>query len=182
MALETGVSLLLQRQRGLWKRLRSAPLSRYLLLGGRALSGAFIALLILLSGFVFARIVFGVRIEGSFAGFMGVCVSCALMSSAFGLLVAAFGKTPEATRGIAIFAALMMVMLGGAWVPSFIFPPWLQKATLFIPTRWAVDGLDAMSWRGLGFSSALGPIAVLLAFTALFGILAVVRFRWEAEN
>ena len=84
------------------------------------------------------------------------------MTSSFGLLIAAIGKTPEATRGLAIFATLIMVMLGGAWVPSFVFPQWLQTATLVVPTRWAVDGLDAMTWRGLGFEAAIGPIAALL--------------------
>ena len=75
-----------------------------------------------------------------------------------------------------------MVMLGGAWVPTFVFPQWLQKLTVVIPTRWAMDGLDAMSWRGLGFSAALPPIGVLLLFTLLFGVVAVMRFRWKAEG
>jgi ABC-2 type transport system permease protein len=181
MALDMGISVLTQRQRGLWKRLRAAPLSRHLLLMSRALSGTIIALMILLAGFAFGRVVFGVRIEGSLVGFLAVCVACALMASGFGLLVAALGKTPEATRGLAIFVTLIMVMLGGAWVPSFIFPPWLQKFTLVIPTRWAVDGLDAMTWRGLGVGAAIGPVGVLLTFAILFGVLATARFRWDAD-
>jgi ABC-2 type transport system permease protein len=182
MGIDTGIAMLLQRQRGLWKRFRAAPLSRSLLLGSRALSSAVLSMLILIVIFAFARLVFGVRIEGSMAGFIGVCVAFSLMTAAFGLLVAALGKTPEATRGLAIFITIVMVMLGGAWVPSFIFPQWLQNATLVIPTRWAMDGLDAMVWRGLGFSAAVGPIAVLLVSALLFGALAVARFRWEAEG
>ena len=92
---------------------------------------------------------------------------------------AAIGKTPEATRGLAIFATLVMVMLGGAWVPSFIFPPWLQTASLIVPTRWAVDGLDAMTWRGLGIEAAIVPTLVLLGFAVLFAGLTLARFRWE---
>ena len=42
-----------------------------------------------------------------------------------------------------------------------------------------MDGLDAMTWRGLGLGAALAPAGVLLAFAALFGALAVARFRWE---
>ena len=72
-----------------------------------------------------------------------------------------------------------MVMLGGAWVPSFIFPAWLQQVTVVIPARWAVDGFDAMMWRGLGLQAAVMPTAVMLGFAALFGALAVARFRWE---
>lgn len=181
MSIDMGISILTQRQRGLWKRLRAAPLSRHILLLSRALSGTVIALLILLAGFAFGRVVFGVRIEGSLVGFLGVCLASALMASGFGLLIAALGKTPEATRGLAIFATLIMVMLGGAWVPAFIFPGWLQKLTLVVPARWAVDGLDAMTWRGLGAGAALGPIMVLVAFAAIFGSLAIARFRWDVE-
>ena len=47
--------------------------------------------------FTFGALVFKVRIAGSFPGFIGVCVASALMSSCFGLLIAAIGKTPEAT-------------------------------------------------------------------------------------
>jgi ABC-2 type transport system permease protein len=182
MGLDVGVRLLLLRQSGLWQRLRAAPLSRSLLLGSRATSAAMIAGFILLVLFGFARVVFGVHIEGSFVGFLGVCAAFSLMTAAFGLMVAALGKTLEATRGYAIMATLIMVMLGGAWVPTFVFPQWLQKSTVIVPTRWAMDGLDAMTWRGLGLSAAVGPIAVMLLFTLLFGVLAVTRFRWEAEG
>ncbi len=181
MGLDVGIALLTLRQSGLWQRLRAAPLSRTMLLGSRTVSASLIAGFILLVLFVFARVVFGVHIRGSFAGFVGVCASFSLMTAAFGLMVAALGETVEATRGYSIMATLIMVMLGGAWVPTFVFPPWLRKLTVVVPTRWAMDGLDGMIWRGLGFSSALAPIGVLLLFTLLFGVLAVMRFRWSTD-
>jgi ABC-2 type transport system permease protein len=150
-------------------------------IASRAASAAIIAMLILAVVFTFARLVFGVKIEGSLAGFAGVCAAFAIMTAAFGLLIAMIGKTPEGTRGISILVTLILVMLGGSWAPTFIFPQWLQKITVAIPTRWAVDGFDAMIWRGLDFSAALGPIGALLGFAVLFGAIAVWRFRWEAE-
>jgi ABC-2 type transport system permease protein len=181
MGIDAGMVVLTQRRSGLWKRLQAAPLSRYTIIGSRAASAAIVAIVIMLTVFGFARVVFGVRIEGSFAGFLGVCVAFAIMTATFGLLVAVLGKTPEATRGIAILVTLILVMLGGSWVPAFIFPQWLQKVSFAVPTRWAVDGLDAMVWRGSGFDAALGPIGALLAFAVLFGVIAVWRFRWEAS-
>jgi ABC-2 type transport system permease protein len=182
MGLDVGVRLLLLRQSGLWQRLRAAPLSRSMLLGSRAVSAALISAFILFVLFAFARLVFGVHIRGSFVGFLGICVAFSLMTAAFGLLVAALGKTVEATRGYAVMATLLMVMLGGAWVPTFVFPQWLRTMTVVIPTRWAMDGLDGMTWRGLGLSAAYAPIAVMLGFTLLFGLAAVMTFRWEAES
>jgi ABC-2 type transport system permease protein len=182
LGIDVGIGLLQQRQRGLWKRFRAAPLSRAALLGSRALSAAILAFFVVLVNFLFAGIVFGVRVEGSLAGFLGVSAAFSIMTAGFGMLIAALGKTPEATRGLSIFATLIVVMLGGAWIPMFLFPQWLQKFTVLVPTRWAMDGFEAMTWRGLPLSAAWAPIGVLLLFALLFGGLAVARFRWEVEG
>jgi len=178
-AVDLGIGILLDRQRGVWKRIRSAPISRALLLTGKAASGTIITLLTLLVSFAFAMLVFKVRIEGSVLGFLGVSVACALMATTFGLLIAAVGGTPAATRGVATFAVLVVVMLGGAWVPTFIFPGWLQQLTMVVPVRWAMDGLDGMTWRGLPLAAAIAPTVVLLGFSVLFGVLALLKFRWN---
>ena len=178
-AIDLGIGILLERQRGLWKRLRSAPISRLQLLLGKVASGTVIALVSLVVSFAFAILVWGVRIDGSVVGFIGVAAACALMASSFGLLLASLGRTPNATRGMAILATLIMVMLGGAWVPTFVFPAWLQQLTVVVPTRWAVDGLDAMTWRGVGAAGAVMPVLVLLGFAIAFGAIAVARFNWE---
>jgi ABC-2 type transport system permease protein len=174
-----GIEMLLERQKGLWKRVRSAPVSRTTLLTAKAASGTLISLMTLWVSFAFAMIVFKVRIEGSVLGFAGISLGVATMAASFGLLVAALGNTPASARGVTTFAILIMVMLGGAWVPAFVFPAWLQQFTLIVPVRWAVDGFDAMTWRGIGLSGAAMPIAVLAAFTIVFMTIAATRFRWE---
>jgi ABC-2 type transport system permease protein len=182
MAIDAGISVLLARKQGIWKRLLAAPIGLNTLIVARALSCALIAFVVTALIYVVAVVVFKVQILGSMLGLAAVALSFALMTASFGLLIAAFGKTPEAARGISIFATLIMVMLGGAWVPSFMFPQWLQSITLYIPTRWAVDGFDAMTWRGLGFDAALPNVGVLLAFTAVFSILALWRFNANKEQ
>lgn len=182
MGIDVGIGMLLDRQRGLWKRFASAPLSRWTLLGSRMLSATLIAMLVLGVVFAFARLVFGVKIEGSLPGFIAVCAAFGLMTSSYGLLIAALGRTPQAARGLSILATLMMVMLSGAWVPSFLFPAWLQKAAQAVPARWAMDGLDGMTWRGLGLGEAVMPVLVLVGFSGLFTLVAVMRFRWADDG
>ena len=179
MGIDFGVGLLLARRMGLWKRLRAAPISRRLLIGSGIVSCTMIAIMVMCVIYAVALAFFGVRIEGSIAGFIGVMGAFGFLTATFGLLIAAIGKTPEATRGLATLATLLMVMLGGAWVPSFVFPEWLQTISLAVPTRWAIDGLAAMTWRGLGFEAAMAPIGVMLAFSAVFAVIAIWRFDWE---
>ena len=179
LGVDIGIGLLTMRQLGLWKRLRAAPLSKLQLLGSRLASCALIAFAVFVFLFTVAIAGFGVRVQGSLPGLLLIMAAYGLMTASFGLMLAAIGRTPEATRGLAILATLLMVMVGGAWVPSFIFPPWLQTVSAFTPTHWAVEGLDAMSWRGLPFSAALLPTGALLGFTLLFGCFAMWRFSWD---
>jgi len=179
MGIDLGVAVLLMRRMGLWKRLRAAPISRRQLLGSRILSGTIIASVLMAGIYAAGIAIFGVRVDGSWLGLALVIIAFGCLTSSFGLLIASVGRTPEATRGIAILATLLLVMLGGAWVPTFIFPEWLQTVTLFIPTRWAVDGLEAMTWRGLGLETALPAVAVMLTYSVAFAGIAVACFRWE---
>jgi ABC-2 type transport system permease protein len=177
--IDAGILLLLTRQRGIWLRLRSAPLRRAEFMVARALATALISAFQFVVIYLAAVLVFGVRIQGSATGFVAVAIAFCLLNAAFGLLLATLGRSAATTRGIAIMVTLLLVMVGGAWVPAFIFPRWLQAASLYTPTRWAVDGLDAMTWRGLPLHAAWAPVAVLLLSALVCLVLAIARFRWE---
>jgi ABC-2 type transport system permease protein len=179
MSIDAGIALLLMRQEGMWRRLRAAPLSRAVLLGSRVAGTMLIAIMILAVVYLAARLVFDVRIAGSVPGFAMVACAFALLAATTGLMIASLGRSVAATRGVAMFSVLILVMLGGAWVPSFLFPEWLQHVTEFVPTRWAVDGLDAMTWRGQPLQDAFKPTVILVGWSVLFALIAVWRFDWE---
>jgi ABC-type Na+ efflux pump permease subunit len=177
--IDAGVLLLLTRQRGIWQRLRSAPLRRSEFMLARALATTLISLFQFTLIYLAAALVFKVRIEGSWLGFIGVGIAFCLLNAAFGLMLATLGRSASTTRGFASMATLLLVMIGGAWVPAFVFPRWLQNASLYAPTRWAIDGLDGATWRGLPFNSAVLPITVLVGSAAVCLAVAIWRFRWE---
>ena len=176
--IDAGILLLMARERGIWQRLRSAPLSKAEFLLARTIATTLIGLFQFTLIYT-AAIAIGVHIGGSVLGFAALAVALCLLNATFGLMLASIGGSAAATRGIAVLATLVLVMLGGAWVPSFVFPKWLQQASLVLPTRWAVDGLDAMTWRGLGLHAAAAPVAVLGTTAMLCLAIAIWRFRWE---
>ncbi len=179
---DLAMGLLRERESGWFKRLRSAPLTRGSVLISKGTAYAVVAVMSLSGCFAFAMAVFGVRIQGSGLGFLLCLVLTSMMSSSLGLMLAAVGKTQGGTRSISIAVILVLVMLGGAWMPTFIFPSWLQTISLFTPTRWAIDAFDAMTWRGLGLEALIGPAAAMLGWTALFSGIALWKFRWESEG
>ena len=92
---------------------------------------------------------------------------------------AAVGKTAQASRGLAILAVLILVMLGGAWVPSIAFPPLVRRLIVADPVRWSVDGFDGVLWQAPFAPSPAAAVAALVVFAGLFLTLALKFFRWE---
>jgi ABC-2 type transport system permease protein len=180
-SIEAAMGVMRERKQGIWKRLRATPVSPFMLLMARILSGSIRALSILFVVLGFGALVFHMNVSRNLPGLAVICLAASVMASAFGLFVAALGRNEQQSRGLAIFIVLSMTMLGGAWFPSFLMPDWVQKVSMIVPVKWAVDGLDAMTWRGGDISVALTSVGALLVFALAFGLVALTRFRWDAE-
>lgn len=180
--INAAMAILTDRRKGIWRRLRASPVGLGEMLAGKALSSALISAVVLLGVLGFGMLVFHMRVAGSWLGLGLVVAAAALMTAAFGLLVASLGRTEEQSRGLSTLAVLTMVMLGGAWFPAFLMPDWVQALSRLVPVRWALDGLDGALWRGWGLAQTLAPVAALLAFTLVFGAVAAFRFRTMPET
>lgn len=104
--------LLLLRDRGIWQRLRSAPLTKSDFLVAKTLATMIIDLFQTAVIYAAAMAIFGVRISGSVAGFVAIAVVLCFLNAPFGLRLAALGRSAPATRGIAVLVTLLMVMIG----------------------------------------------------------------------
>ena len=181
--MDSGLMLLRERRQGIWRRLCAAPLTLTTLLTGKALATAVVALLQIAATFGFGRLAFGVTITGSLAGFALLAAAAALLSAATGLLVAALGGEEGRARSVAILAILILSMLGGLWLPSFLLPEWVRRAALALPTTWAARGFEGVSWQGMGFLAAARCAGVMAGFSALFLAVALWGFaRAEARR
>ena len=178
-AIDFAIGMVRDRRLGLWKRLRAAPISRLMLLGSRWISSTLIGLVVLSAVLAFGAMLYGIRVNGSTVGFLLLAVASSLMVAAFGLLIAALGRTEGQCRAFAVPAVLTMSFLGGAWIPTFMMPAWVKPISQFLPTRWAVDGFDLVTWRGLGLVETLPSLGVVLLFALIFAGFALARFRWE---
>jgi len=173
--MESGLLLLRERQRSLWLRLRAAPVPLWTVLVGKTLSTGSIALLQVLVTFAFGYLVFDVRVSGSWIGFALLAIGVSFLAAATGLLVAAIGGTEARARNVCILVILGVSMLGGLWLPSFVLPSWARDLALSLPTTWAMRGLDAVTWQGQGFLTAVPSIGMVSVFSAVFLSVAVAR-------
>ncbi len=170
--MDSGLLLLRERRQGIWRRLRAAPVPLAVLLAGKVVATTLVALLQVAVTFGFGWLVFGVTVNGSPTGFVLMALTAALLSATTGLLVAGLGGNEGRARSIAILVILMLSMLGGLWLPSFLLPGWVQRLSLALPTTWAVRGLEGVAWQGMGFGPALRCAGILLGFCGAFLVVA----------
>ena len=78
-----------------------------------------------------------------------------------------------------MLAANALAALGGCWWPIEITPAWMQFVQKLIPTGWTMDALHKLISFQADASSVIPNIAMLLAAAAVFGGMAVRRFRYE---
>ena len=104
----------------------------------------------------------------------------AIMSAAFGLMLATLTKTERSAGSIGTLASLTLAPLGGCWWPLFILPKWMQSLAKISPHGWANTGFNKLMLFGADFGDVVPEMLALVGFAVLFGIIAVWRFRTSA--
>lgn len=74
---------------------------------------------------------------------------------------------------------LGLSVVGGLWIPSAVFPGWLRAVSEWTPSH----RFGQLGWSiADGALPRAGTVAVLAAWTALFGAYAVYAYRRSART
>ena len=103
-----------------------------------------------------------------------------LIAVAIGMVIVAFAGSSYEAGAASTLVIVPTCMLGGCFWPAELMPDMMQKASYFVPQRWALDAIQALQ-RGADFSDVVGNLAVLLAFAAALFAISAYRFR-VADN
>ncbi len=170
-----GVSLAMERENGLLTLKRALPMPSGAYLLGKMLmamlaAGVVIVLLLALAvGFAHVQVSATQALALLATGMFGVLPFCAL-----GMLVGTLVKG-QGAPGVINIVYLPMSFLSGLWIPLSMLPAVLQR----IAPVWPSAHLHLIALQALGVRhSGIGLHgAVLLAYTAMFFLLAARRLR-----
>ncbi len=155
------VSIVTEKTKGTYTRLRIAPISRTQILAGKGLA-CFITIISVSSILLLlGKIAFDVRLDN--LPFLAI----ALFSSAFcfvGLMmfISVIGKTEQSVGGAGMAIMLIMSITGGGMIPLFAMPKWMITVSNFSFVKWGIVSLEGAIWRGYSFNEMMLPVGVLL--------------------
>jgi ABC-type multidrug transport system permease subunit len=128
--------------------------------------------------FGFARLAFGVRIQGPLLAVIVLVLAGALSFAGLGLLCAARATNTETVNGLVNLATLPMFVCSGVFFPASRFPDFLQLPIRLLPLTAFNDALRAVVNEGAGLAAAGTELGILAAWGLATFAAALAWFRW----
>jgi len=176
-----GAQIVRERQNHTLERLMASSANRAAILGGMFAGTAAKGLVQIVIFWTMGVLVFKINLGAAPAAVILISVLTILQASAFGLMLSAFVKTERSASSIGVLTSLILAPLGGCWWPLFITPQWMQFIAKFTPHGWATTGFNKLLVFGADFKAVVPEMLVLAAFALAFGLVAVIKFRTEAD-
>lgn len=170
--------LLEEREKGTLARLMAAPVSRTAVLAGKLLLSVFVGVVSMALLMAAMALLFDAR-WGDPAGVALVVLAGVLAATALMAAVAAFADGYESAGNRQAVVAIVLGALGGAFFPVARLDGPMGEISKVSPHYWFLQSLSDLS-GGASVGDVLPGVAVLAAFAAVAGGVAVYGWRREA--
>jgi len=174
-----GFTIVIARSRKLLKRFAATPMRRSHYLLSFMLSRLIFLLLEVAAVVVFAWLVFGFTVRGSWLSVSLIVLLGGFTFSGVGLLVAARPKTIEGVSGLMNFIMLPMWLLSGTFFSSERFPQIFQPFIKALPLTALNTLLRAVMNEGAPLWANWINVAILLLWLVVSFVVALKIFRWQ---
>lgn len=173
------ITLVIERQYGLLRRLASTPITPGAIVAGKWTSRMALGLVQVAFAMLVGRVIFKVDWGPGLPMVMLVLATWAAFNASFALLLGNIARTQAQMTGGGVLITMILAALGGCWWPIEITPEWMQSLALALPTGWTMDALHKLVNFGYAPSAAVPHVATLATATVLCGWGGAKIFRYQ---
>src|SRR5690242_13306303 len=176
------IQLVLRRENGILKRLRSTPLPPATYLGSLLVSTLIVFALQTIVLFLIGRAFYSTPFPsdpGSFVAAMGLG---AAVCAAPGPATASVTRWGGGSSAVVNFTLLPMAFLTGSFGPTRHYPAFLRALGDVLPLKYFIQLVNAVYLHSNGLWTKPAAIAVLSAWGATGLAVAALKFRWEPRE
>jgi ABC-2 type transport system permease protein len=166
------------REGGILKRLRATPLRPHVILTAHVLVKLLFTALTLALMVLAGRRYYPVDAGVPLVSFTFALLFCTVAIASLGFILASVVPTARFAQPIGTLVVYPMLGVSGLFVPIDSLPSAVQAVARVLPLTYAVSLLKGI-WRGEGWASHLGDVAVLAVMFLVLTMLSARIFRWE---
>jgi len=171
------LGLLDERDWGTFDRIRATPMAPRNVLLGKLAARFIVGMAQMILLFAVGYFVFGVSLGPQPWALLLPISGIVFAGTAFGLIVAGIARTRDAVLPLGAIVIMSMAAIGGCWWPIDLEPRWMRTIALALPTTWAMESFNDLMIRLRGVDAALKPTAVLVAYGLVYLALGLWLFR-----
>ena len=176
------IQLVIRRENGILKRLRSTPLPPATYVGALLSSTLIVFALQTVVLFGIGSAFYSTPFPSDIGSFVATIVIGAAAFAALGTATASVIRSAEGSSAVVNFILLPMAFLTGSFGPTRHYPAFLRAIGDVLPLKYFIKPVNAVYLHGHGFWTQPGALAVLAAWGAAGLVFTAFRFRWEPHG
>jgi ABC-2 type transport system permease protein len=176
------IQLVLRRESGVLKRLRSTPLPPATYVAALLVSTLIVFGLQAIALFLLGRALYGTPFPPDVGSLVATLLIGAAAFAALGTATASMIRSAEGSSAVVNFILLPMAFLSGGFGPTKSYPAVLRAIGDVLPLKYFVKLVYAVYLHGDGFWAQPAALAVLGAWGAAGLVFTVFRFGWEPRG
>ncbi|HMI60558.1 MAG TPA: ABC transporter permease, partial [Puia sp.] len=110
-------------------------------------------------------------------GLVLVTLLCGWCAVSYAILVGVVARTQEQANGFGAVSVVILSILGGLMIPSFIMPAGFQTIMQFSPLHWALQSYYGLFLEGGKLKDILINVLPLLVITVVIQLAIVVTLK-----
>jgi ABC-type multidrug transport system permease subunit len=174
-----GVSLVIERNHGLLRRLASTPLPRGAIVLGKWMGRMILALIQIAFAMATGSLLFGMDWGPQLPMLLLLLFAYAGLAATLGILLGNFSRSEAQVLGLGISGTNVLAALGGCWWPIEITPRWAQQLSMALPTGWAMDAVHKLVSFGAAPTTVIPHMAAMLVTAVVAGTVVARKFRFQ---
>jgi ABC-2 type transport system permease protein len=176
------IQLVLRRENGILKRLRSTPLPPATYVAALLISTLIVFGLQTLALFLLGRALYSTPFPSDVASLVAAVVLGAAVFAALGTAIASVIRSAEGSSAVVNFILLPMAFLSGSFGETRHLPAFLRAIADVLPLKYFIDLVNAVYLRGHGVWTRPEDVAVLVAWGVFGLVFTIFNFRWEPRE
>lgn len=175
------IQLVLRRENGILKRLRSTPLPPATYIAALLTSTLIVFVLQTIALFLLGRSLYSTPFPSDIGSLAVTIVLGSAVFAALGTATASVIRSAEGASAVVNFILLPMAFLSGAFGPTRGYPAVLRAIGDVLPLTYLVKLVDAVYLHGQGVWTQPEALLVLLAWGLAGLVFTILKFRWEPQ-
>ena len=173
------IQLVLRRENGILKRLRSTPLRPATYIVAVLTSTLFVFALQTVVLFLMGRALYSTPFPSDYGSLAATIVIGSAVLAALGTATASVIRSAEGAAAVFNLILLPMAFLSGALGPTRHYPAFLRAIGDVLPLKYFINLVNAVYLHGHGVWTRPQDLAVLAAWGVAGLVFTKFRFRWE---